>query len=172
MSFCQEIWVSENCREDDPYKISKKNKECYIPMMALSEILSSLRKPTTRTALSVMKALACVEEPSTEIKKAILRLNTSAPHVHAMHSYKAKFFPRFVKSLIVSHVDLDNISNVRIYDPYVGSGTTLVECALMGMESIGTDIDPLSCFISDTKAQSLEMDASSIWMGNKTECKE
>jgi len=67
---------------------------------------------------------------------------------HGIHKYKAKFFPRFARSLI-------NITYPRregvILDPFGGSGTTSLEAGLMGLESIYNDIDPLSCFISEAK---------------------
>lgn len=67
---------------------------------------------------------------------------------HGIHKYKAKFFPRFVRSLInICHPE----STGTILDPFCGSGTTVLEAGLLGLDGIGNDIDPLSCLISHAK---------------------
>ena len=38
-----------------------------------------------------------------------------------------------------------------VLDPFCGSGTTLVETSLMGLKSIGYDINPFLTFVSQTK---------------------
>ena len=65
---------------------------------------------------------------------------------HDLHIYKAKFFPRMVRALI-------NIygPNAPIFDPYCGSGTALLEAALLGQDAIGLDIDPICKMISSSK---------------------
>lgn len=88
------------------------------------------------------------------IKRAIKRVNTSTPHVHGLHKYKAKFFPRMTRSLMVSVIDSvprDKNNNVILLDPFVGSGTALAEASLLEVPSKGVDIDKLSCQISNTK---------------------
>ncbi len=71
---------------------------------------------------------------------------------HGLHKYKAKFFPRLARALI-------NISvgdrRRPVLDPMAGSGTTLFEASLMGLPSIGYDIDPLAALIGGVKARSL-----------------
>lgn len=72
---------------------------------------------------------------------------------HGIHEYRGKFFPQLVRALInVSGTDVGGI----IADPMSGSGTTLVEAKLFGCESYGIDMNPLSCFITATKASLLE----------------
>lgn len=67
---------------------------------------------------------------------------------HGLHVYKAKFFPRMVRALL-------NICSTGpdayVLDPYVGSGTALTEASIMGMSSVGIDIDPLSALIATSK---------------------
>lgn len=65
---------------------------------------------------------------------------------HDLHIYKAKFFPRMVRALI-------NIygRDAVVFDPYCGSGTALLEAALLGQDSIGSDIDPICEMISRSK---------------------
>lgn len=67
---------------------------------------------------------------------------------HDLHIYKAKFFPRMVRALL-------NIfgaeAGARVVDPYCGSGTALLEAALLGCDSTGVDIDPICQLIARTK---------------------
>lgn len=68
---------------------------------------------------------------------------------HNLHEYRGKFFPQLVKSLI-------NISGAPkggvLFDPFCGSGTTVVEGLAAGMNSIGCDLNPLSILITEAKS--------------------
>jgi adenine-specific DNA methylase len=72
--------------------------------------------------------------------------------VHGMHEYKGKFNPQIAKALL-------NIFDVNVgdhvLDPFCGSGTTLVECAHLGVVGLGTDINPLAVYIANAKLQAL-----------------
>lgn len=153
-SFFQEIWTDE-FYSDKPYCYSNGNYICIIPLMAMGEFLSQSSNPCIDQIYNITRTLAMGETHDVCTQKIIDKKNTSMPHVHQFHTYKAKFFPRFVKSLIVSNIDLLQCDSVKIYDPFVGSGTTLVECSLMGIDSYGSDIDPLSCLISRCKTSVL-----------------
>lgn len=67
---------------------------------------------------------------------------------HGLHAYKGKFYPQLAKSLI-------NISNIpvgaRVFDPFCGSGTTLLEGMLNGKASYGCDFNPLAAKIAEAK---------------------
>lgn len=73
---------------------------------------------------------------------------------HLMHEYKGRYNPQLCKSLI-------NISNIKkgslILDPFVGSGTTLVECVLNGYSGLGLDINPFAYLLTKTKVESLNL---------------
>ncbi|MDR9498379.1 MAG: hypothetical protein RI556_04320 [Hydrogenovibrio sp.] len=73
---------------------------------------------------------------------------------HGLHDYKGKFNPQVVASLMnIFQADTDT----RIIDPFCGSGTTLLESNYHGVESFGFDLNPLACFVSNTKASSVEI---------------
>jgi DNA modification methylase len=44
-----------------------------------------------------------------------------------------------------------------VFDPYMGSGTTLVEAKIIGIRSIGTDINPLAQFITKSKITNFDI---------------
>ena len=66
---------------------------------------------------------------------------------HGYHSYPAKFIPQLAARLIG---ELSNPGDL-IVDPFMGSGTTLVEAKLLGRPSVGVDINPVAHLISLAK---------------------
>jgi len=78
-------------------------------------------------------------------------------HVHRLHPYKGKFIPQLVEYFLDSHTDKfkANVFFHRgdiILDPFMGSGTTLVQAAELGLHSIGIDISEFNCLISKVKS--------------------
>lgn len=70
---------------------------------------------------------------------------------HAYHSYPAMMIPQVARNLIDSIlVHQSNIKNV--FDPFMGSGTTLVEGILKSLDSYGTDLNPLSRLMAKVKS--------------------
>ena len=71
---------------------------------------------------------------------------------HGLHEYKGKFNPQVVKALF-------NIFRVpekgAVLDPFCGSGTTLVEASLYGLNATGIDINPLAVFVANAKISAL-----------------
>jgi transcriptional regulator with XRE-family HTH domain len=68
---------------------------------------------------------------------------------HGWHRYVGRFPPHVVRALLnafgAGPGDL-------VLDPFAGSGTTLVECRLLGIPALGIEISPLSALLSRTKA--------------------
>ena len=61
---------------------------------------------------------------------------------HCYHTYPAMMIPQVARSLINEYKPGGKLE--IIFDPYMGSGTTLVEAALAGINAIGTDLNPLA----------------------------
>ncbi len=74
---------------------------------------------------------------------------------HGLFPYRGKFHPQLIKGLI-------NILNIQkdetILDPMAGSGTTNVEAALMGINSIAIDVSPFCQLMIKTKYEALTID--------------
>jgi hypothetical protein len=66
-------------------------------------------------------------------------------HVHRLHPYLGKYIPQLVE------IFLRKYAPRRVYDPFCGSGTTLVEASVLGIASIGCDISPFNCLLSGVK---------------------
>ncbi|MFQ5509782.1 MAG: DNA methyltransferase [Leptospirillia bacterium] len=73
---------------------------------------------------------------------------STAPGVEAIHPYPAKFIGDIPRSLIEA---LPIPNNTVVFDPFCGSGTTLVEAQRSGRDSIGIDLNPIACLISRVK---------------------
>lgn len=68
-------------------------------------------------------------------------------HVHALHPYLGKFVPQLVETFLDRHFQPGD----TIFDPFVGSGTTLVEANVFGAMSVGSDISAFNCLLSRVK---------------------
>ena len=72
---------------------------------------------------------------------------------HCFHTYPAMMIPQVARELINRYKNKDT---KLIFDPYMGSGTTLVEAKLAGINSIGTDLNPLARLITKVKTEKLK----------------
>src|SRR2546427_3342340 len=68
-------------------------------------------------------------------------------HVHSLHPYLGKFIPQLVEVFLKRYFTSDSV----IYDPFVGSGTTLVEANAFGAHSVGCDISAFNCLLTEVK---------------------
>jgi len=66
---------------------------------------------------------------------------------HRIHPYPAMLHPLLVNYLIQKYAKNNNV----IFDPFCGSGVTLVQSAVNGYSSIGFDINPLALLIAKVK---------------------
>jgi hypothetical protein len=74
-------------------------------------------------------------------------------HVHALHPYLGKFIPQIVDVFLHRHFRPGQC----VYDPFAGSGTTLVEANAFGMHSIGCDISAFNCLLAQVKTKAYSL---------------
>jgi DNA modification methylase len=67
---------------------------------------------------------------------------------HGFHSYPARFHPLLCRRLLAETARAGTV----VLDPFVGSGTTLVEAALRGAAGRGVDANPLAVDLAALKA--------------------
>ncbi len=87
-----------------------------------------------------------------------LREKDTTKHVHRLHPYKGKFIPQLVEYFIDSHKD-----NFKkdvyfekgdiILDPFLGSGTAVIQANELGIHGVGIDISQFNCMIAECKIQ-------------------
>lgn len=68
-------------------------------------------------------------------------------HLHGLHPYPAKFIPQIPRLAIERYTKEGDI----VYDPFCGSGTTLVEASALNRHSIGTDNNSVAVLVSKVK---------------------
>ena len=71
---------------------------------------------------------------------------------HDLHAFAAKFPPQLPLAFIRALTTAGDI----VFDPMMGSGTTIVETLLEGRQAIGTDIDPLALTLCRVKTTPLD----------------
>ncbi len=83
-----------------------------------------------------------VRDPFWDFKDAYTK-----QHVHCFHSYPAMMIPQVAGRIL----DLWGKEAKLLFDPYCGTGTSLVEANIRGIDAIGTDINPLARLIAKVK---------------------
>jgi hypothetical protein len=76
-------------------------------------------------------------------------------HVHSLHPYLGKFIPQLVEVFLHRYFERGD----TVYDPFVGSGTTLVEANVFGANAIGCDISAFNCLLARVKTTSYSLGA-------------
>jgi tRNA G10 N-methylase Trm11 len=72
---------------------------------------------------------------------------------HCYHDYPARMIPQVAAKLIQLYGQNAKI----LFDPYSGSGTSLVEGMLYGLNVIGTDLNPLARLIAEAKTSVVDL---------------
>lgn len=70
-------------------------------------------------------------------------------YTHSYHAYPAMMIPQVARTLLNEYSPEGKVE--LLFDPYCGSGTSLVEASIAGINSIGTDLNPLARFMSVVK---------------------
>jgi len=74
-------------------------------------------------------------------------------HVHRLHPYLGKFIPQLVEVFLKYYFKKGDF----ILDPFMGSGTTLIEANVLGMPSAGIEISEFNCLITEVKASKYDI---------------
>jgi hypothetical protein len=71
---------------------------------------------------------------------------------HGLFPYRGKFHPQLIKA-IMNIIGLK--SGDLVLDPMTGSGTTNIEASVIGLDSIGFDMNPFAVFMAQAKTAAL-----------------
>lgn len=77
-------------------------------------------------------------------------------YTHCYHTYPAMMIPQVARKLIQEYAPEGRLE--LLFDPYAGSGTTLVEASIKNINSIGTDINPLARMLSKAKTTHFDIE--------------
>ncbi len=72
---------------------------------------------------------------------------------HSIHDYPAMLHYKLVNNLIKNYSSKDSV----VYDPFCGSGVSIIESLKLERQVIGTDINPLALLIADVRASNLDV---------------
>ena len=76
-------------------------------------------------------------------------------HVHRLHPYLGKYVPQLVEVFLRRYARPGQL----VWDPFAGSGTTLVEANAFGAPAAGCDISAFNCLLTRVKTAAYERDA-------------
>lgn len=125
------------------------------------------RRPNAVTRLVYFAAATDKSGKPIETQQRLLeRINGSESNrqstrysAHGLHEYKGRFNPQVAKAIL-------NIFGATpkhvVLDPFCGSGTSLVECAHLGIRAVGTDMNPLAVYLANAKLKSLGIPAATL----------
>ena len=98
------------------------------------------------------------EGVSVNFRNVIPILNSNERYSHGIHPYPAK---------LIAHIPYFFLNSSRyikqgeiVLDPFCGSGTTLLEASLSGINAFGADANPLARLISKCKTSILKKDVA------------
>ncbi|MCZ6533365.1 MAG: hypothetical protein O7A08_10420, partial [SAR324 cluster bacterium] len=68
---------------------------------------------------------------------------------HRFHPYPGRFHPHLPRRLLKDHEGTD----IRVFDPFMGGGTALVEAMLLGLPTEGNDLNPVASLVARDRTQ-------------------
>jgi len=110
-------------------------------MRTVMPVLTEEKKETKREDLTSLGGI--------DLSFANVREFERTKHVHRLHPYLGKFIPQLVELFLKHYFKKGD----WILDPFMGSGTTLTEANVLGMNSAGIEISEFNCHIAKVKTQ-------------------
>ncbi len=99
-----------------------------------------------KTIINKIKAYSLADDSYWSFKG-----RSSRQHCHALIQYPAMMVPQMQGELIDAICSEDNDIKT-VFDPFVGSGTTLGEAMMRGLDFVGHDINPLAILACEVKS--------------------
>ena len=83
-------------------------------------------------------------------------------YTHCLHNYPAMMIPQIARELLNRY----GTPNGWVLDPYCGTGTSLVEASMFGMNSVGCDINPLVRLIATAKTTPIALQVLKCYLND------
>ena len=84
---------------------------------------------------------------------------------HCFHDYPARMIPQIACKLL----ELFGSSAKKLFDPYCGTGTSLVEAQLKGINAAGSDLNPLARLIAKVKTTPIRQQIIDLYLKDFSE---
>jgi DNA modification methylase len=98
-----------------------------------------------------------VDGKITDYARIVSYNRTRSPNqylTHWVYPYKGKYHPQMIRALL-------NVIEAKkgdlILDPFIGSGTTSLECQLLGIDCLGIDVSQVCVLVTKVKTESMEV---------------
>jgi DNA modification methylase len=79
---------------------------------------------------------------------------------HCYHNYPAMMIPQVAERILTEY----GAQAALLFDPYCGTGTSLVEANLKGINAVGTDLNPLARLIAQTKTAKINLQILDLYL--------
>ena len=86
--------------------------------------------------------------------------SNTKPYTHCYHNYPAMMIPQIAERILTKY----GADSQLLFDPYCGTGTSLVEANLKGINAIGTDLNPLARLIAKTKTAKINLQVLDLYL--------
>ena len=81
-------------------------------------------------------------------------------YTHCYHNYPAMMIPQIASRLITEY----GRGAKTLFDPYCGTGTSLVEANINGIDAYGTDLNPMAQLIAKAKTSKIELQILDLYL--------
>ncbi|MCK4821221.1 hypothetical protein KA005_35980, partial [bacterium] len=147
----EKILVARHLTTSSQQKLKLSDRKAY-----LRESLVMLKKSDPRLE---EKELVYVEEFPDDVETSyekvyVIKNNGLCNLTHKFHRFPGKFIPHIPRWALKRY--LSDGQGQIVFDPFCGSGTTLVEAMILGHNSFGIDIDPIARLVSDVKTTPID----------------
>jgi tRNA G10 N-methylase Trm11 len=79
---------------------------------------------------------------------------------HCYHNYPAMMIPQIAERILTKY----GAGSHLLFDPYCGTGTSLVEANVKGINAIGTDLNPLARLIAKAKTAKINLQVLDLYL--------
>jgi len=135
--------------------------------LAQTKAVKPRRRTTKKPATAQLSNVIC--EPEVEYQARSnktfdetwdFRKANTKEYTHCFHPYPAMMIPQVARRIIENFGKKSKL----LFDPYCGTGTSLVEANLKGMDAIGTDINPLARLIATAKTTKVDLQVLDLFL--------
>lgn len=79
---------------------------------------------------------------------------------HCYHNYPAMMIPQIANKIL----DCYGETAKTLFDPFCGTGTSLVEANIKGIDAYGTDLNPMARLIAEAKTSKIELQILDLYL--------